>query len=284
MTSDDIPDTICEVQDAPSSGASIPLVLIHDGGGTVFNYWTLGPLHRQMYAISDPAFDSGAEWKGWEGGLKQMAELYCNMVRREIGKGRILLGGKCLRPTNRYRHQLTRQCFSGWSLGGLISLQMSRIFAESDDIVVQGIVMIDTPNFSGVKGQPSIATKDLPQISSSASPRIRANVLASMARSGTLIEGWELPKWDSKQAPPTVLLRAADCVPVPGTSSLKAFVDLTRERSKLGWEDYPALNVTSVIDVQDVHHFNMFSLDRVCGSMGALKHARILTSSRSRRR
>ena len=102
MTSDSIPDTICEVQDAPSSGASIPLVLIHDGGGTVFNYWTLGPLHRQMYAISDPAFDSGAEWKGWEGGLKQMAELYCNMVRREIGKGKILLGGKCFfdRQTN----------------------------------------------------------------------------------------------------------------------------------------------------------------------------------------
>ena len=89
-----IPDTISEVQDAPSSGSSIPLVMIHDGGGTVFNYWTLGPLHRQMYAISDPAFDSGAEWKGWEGGLKQMAELYCNMIRKEIGKGKILLGGK----------------------------------------------------------------------------------------------------------------------------------------------------------------------------------------------
>lgn len=95
MTLDNIPDTICEVQDAPSSAASIPLVLIHDGGGTVFNYWTLGSLRRQMYAISDPAFDSGAEWKGWEGGLKQMAELYCNQIRREIGKGKILLGGKC---------------------------------------------------------------------------------------------------------------------------------------------------------------------------------------------
>lgn len=106
MTSDNIPDTICEVQDAPSSAASIPLVLIHDGGGTVFNYWTLGPLHRQMYAISDPAFDSGAGWKGWEGGLKQMAELYCKQIRSEIGKGNILLGGKCFfnlcpnRPTS----------------------------------------------------------------------------------------------------------------------------------------------------------------------------------------
>ena len=95
MTSDDIPDTICEVQDAPSAATSVPLVLIHDGGGTVFNYWTLGPLHRQMFAISDPAFDSGAESKGWEGGLKQMAVLYCNQIRREIGKGKILLGGKC---------------------------------------------------------------------------------------------------------------------------------------------------------------------------------------------
>lgn len=95
MSGTNIPDTISEVQDAPSSGSSLPLVLIHDGGGTVFNYWTLGPLHRQMYAISDPAFDSGAEWKSWDGGLKQMAELYCNMIRKEIGTGKILLGGKC---------------------------------------------------------------------------------------------------------------------------------------------------------------------------------------------
>ena len=142
---------------------------------------------------------------------------------------------------------------------------MSRIFAESGgDIVVQGIVMIDTPNFSGVKDRESIATKDLPQISSSPSPRIRANVLASMARSVTLIAGWELPTWGSKKAPLTVLIRAADCVPVPEGARLKAFVDLTRERPKLGWEDYPALNVVSVLDVQDVNHFNMFSLDRVC--------------------
>ena len=95
MSTNDIPDTICEIQDAPSSTA-IPIVLIHDGGGTVFNYWTLGPLHRQMFGISDPAFDSGAEWRGWEDGLKQMAELYCNMIRKEIGKGKILLGGKYL--------------------------------------------------------------------------------------------------------------------------------------------------------------------------------------------
>lgn len=168
------------------------------------------------------------------------------------------------RLTAKQSCRLTHHRILGWSLGGLLSLQMSRILAESDDIVVQGIIMIDTPNFSGVKGQPSIATKDLPQISSSPSPRIRANVLASMARSGTLIEGWELPTWGTKKAPPTVLIRAADSVPVPAESNLRAFVDLTREREKLGWEDYPALNVTSVIDVQDVHHFNMFSLERVC--------------------
>jgi thioesterase domain-containing protein len=183
----------------------------------------------------------------------------------------------------KHTRRLTHQFFSGWSLGGLLSLQMSRIFAESDDIVVQGIIMIDTPNFSGVKRQPSIATKDLPQISSSPSPRIRANVLASMARSGTLIEGWELPTWDSKKAPPTVLIRAADDVPVPADSSLKAFVDLTRERAKLGWEEYPALNVT-VLEVQDVHHFNMFSLERVCDPLSALKHAWTLISNRNRRR
>lgn len=105
MSSDHFADTICEIQDASSQNA-IPLVLIHDGGGTVFNYWTLGPLNRQMYGISDPAFESGAQWKDWEGGLVQMAELYCNMVKKEIGKGKIILGGK-------YSFNLLLRTFAG---------------------------------------------------------------------------------------------------------------------------------------------------------------------------
>lgn len=140
---------------------------------------------------------------------------------------------------------------------------MSRILAEDGDIEVQGIVMIDTPNFTTTLGQEGIATKDLPQITSSPSPRIRANVLASMARSQVLITGWTLPTWDSKKAPPAVLIRAADCVPVPPGSSLKAFVDLPRDYPKLGWEKYPALDMVAVLEVQDIHHFNMFSLERV---------------------
>jgi hypothetical protein len=95
MSKEEVEDTWSEIQDSDDSGDVIPLVLIHDGGGTVFNYWTLGPLHRPLFGISDPAFESGADWKGWEGGLVQMAEVYCATLNKHIGKGSILLGGKC---------------------------------------------------------------------------------------------------------------------------------------------------------------------------------------------
>jgi hypothetical protein len=94
MSSKPLADTLVQIQDAPTPKDALPLVLIHDGGGTVFNYWTIGPLHREVYGIADPAFENGANWEGWEGGIPQMAELYCEMIRKHLKKGGILLGGK----------------------------------------------------------------------------------------------------------------------------------------------------------------------------------------------
>ena len=141
---------------------------------------------------------------------------------------------------------------------------MSRILAGDGDIAVHGLVMIDAPNYSVTRGQKGIATKDLPDFASSTSLRVRANILASMERAQELILAWKPPTWDAGKAPPAVLLRATDYVPVPSESSLRANVDLGRGEPKLGWENYAALNVISVLDVHAAHHFNMFSLGRVC--------------------
>lgn len=66
------------------------LVLIHDSGGTTFNYFRLGQLNRPIYGISDPFFLSG---QLWEGGIPQSAQYYCKLLRTQVPKGNIILGG-----------------------------------------------------------------------------------------------------------------------------------------------------------------------------------------------
>jgi hypothetical protein len=94
MSSERLPDTLSEIEAAPPNKNVPSLVLIHDGGGTIFNYYTIGPLNRQVFGIADPAFESGDEWEGWDGGIVQMAEQYCHRIRRSVEKTDILLGGK----------------------------------------------------------------------------------------------------------------------------------------------------------------------------------------------
>lgn len=69
-----------------------PLVLLHDGGGTVLSYQALGPLDRDVYGISDPRFDAG---KPWSGGIPEMARAYLQMIKAAIPQRNILLGGMC---------------------------------------------------------------------------------------------------------------------------------------------------------------------------------------------
>lgn len=78
-------------RDASVSPAA-PLFLIHDGGGTVFQYCSLGDLGRPTYAITNPHFESGTSWGG---GICEMAKVYAGVIGRELpaGGGDIILGG-----------------------------------------------------------------------------------------------------------------------------------------------------------------------------------------------
>lgn len=73
-----------------TSPSAVPLVLIHDGGGTVSSYRALGPLDCDIYAISDPKFEDGLSW---EGGISEMARTYLGLIRETIPSREILLGG-----------------------------------------------------------------------------------------------------------------------------------------------------------------------------------------------
>ena len=106
-----------------------PLMLIHDGGGTVFAYYALGSLGRTVIGTHCPGLKEG---KGIVSVL-QAAHDYAAIAREYLqqncpGHSKLLIGG--------------------WSLGGTISLTMAAMFPD----FVAGVVMIDTqpPGVSGL--------------------------------------------------------------------------------------------------------------------------------------
>lgn len=73
---------------------SLPLFLVHDGGGTTFSYACLDSLGgRTVLGIHNERFDEGGFW---EGGIGEMARRYVEMVEEVVGDegGDVLLGGK----------------------------------------------------------------------------------------------------------------------------------------------------------------------------------------------
>lgn len=81
-----------------NSRHATPLVLIHDGGGTIFPYLRLGSLNRDVWAIHDPNWSTS---ELYEGGLDEMAGIYIDFIKNVGIRGSILLGGKSLSCINR---------------------------------------------------------------------------------------------------------------------------------------------------------------------------------------
>lgn len=94
-----------------------PLFLLHDAGGTIFNYFKLGNVGRPIYAISNPWIK--AETK-WEGGAMRFVHEYIKLIKSVVSSGEILVGGRssinhplssiylCIRPLLLI-HSLTKE-------------------------------------------------------------------------------------------------------------------------------------------------------------------------------
>jgi thioesterase domain-containing protein len=67
-----------------------PLFLIHDGGGTIFNYFLLKPLGRPVWGIHNPRFYDG---EVCEGGIRQMATEYLQLILSVHPVGDVMIGG-----------------------------------------------------------------------------------------------------------------------------------------------------------------------------------------------
>ncbi|OAQ90549.1 Amt4 [Purpureocillium lilacinum] len=153
-----------------SSGpAPAPLILIHDGGGTTFAYFTIGRLERDVWAIHSPTFTSA---QPWEGGMDGMAKHYIELIEKVAGiKGKILLGG--------------------WSLGGYVALTMAHMIASSPasfEISIDGILMMDSPWLVAGRdlpiGTPQPALIGIPDL-----------VRKSLDNCERMLYHWELPQW-----------------------------------------------------------------------------------------
>jgi hypothetical protein len=78
-----------QIQWRGSSGQGIPLFLIHDGGGTIFNYFLVGDLQRDVYGVYDEYFETETSWSS----MRAMAQQYVSRIKSIITDGPVLIGG-----------------------------------------------------------------------------------------------------------------------------------------------------------------------------------------------
>ncbi|KAK4669551.1 uncharacterized protein QC763_204000 [Podospora pseudopauciseta] len=264
------PDNPSLIQTGPSSPSSslwsnppTPLVLIHDGGGTIFSYYCLNELDRPLHGISNPHYDSGEPFPG---GIPEMASLYIEYIKSVVPRGNLIIGG--------------------WSLGGLLSLEVASQLAkeEGDDsrLNLLGIVMIDSVCPLAWRRGGSEGFLKIIRNGAAWGPHTKEETKRKVTRcfseSSRMVGEWELPSWEGRKPPPVILLRAKDKVPVPGeVEGTVSRVDVCREDKHLGWDGYRKGLITKVVDIPG-HHFNIFSemdnvdvvteeIGRACGEL-----------------
>ncbi|KAI1319974.1 alpha/beta-hydrolase [Xylariaceae sp. FL0255] len=222
-----------------------PLILLHDGGGTTFNYHCLYPIGRTVYAIHNAHLDEGGYW---ESGISGMATHYIQLIETILPKGGdIVLGG--------------------WSLGGHLSLEVAwqllnrPIGSTRPKYKVLGMVFIDSVYPKSLTALRKVALTDKPIVKSPEELQamtLKEKVDLNMTHARMMIGRWDMPDWQSRkfELPPTILLRAKEYVEESGTN----FVDYERGFRLLGWDGYLGDGgawIKEVVDI-DGHHFNIF--------------------------
>lgn len=225
----------------PSWEQPTPLVLIHDGGGTIFSYYCLGLIDRPMYGIWNPYFEK----EGSFGSLNEMARTYLDFIKSVHPSGKIIIGG--------------------WSLGGLVSLEIASILAKESnpELDLLGIVMVDSicPLKMHVQAQPIV--QHAMEWSHNTKDETRRLVGKCFTEATALVNKWTLPAFEKDPSsfkksppPPVMLLKAREAVPITGEGISR--VDVHRKDSQLGWGLYRPDLIKRVLDIPG-HHFNIFT-------------------------
>ncbi|EKG09596.1 hypothetical protein MPH_13350, partial [Macrophomina phaseolina MS6] len=83
--------TVVQIQSPEAfNSETAPLILIHDGGGTIFQYFLLDSLRRPTYGIANPWFDDP---KSFFGNMEDLASIYARAIRDAFKPGESVLLG-----------------------------------------------------------------------------------------------------------------------------------------------------------------------------------------------
>ncbi|RAQ58613.1 nonribosomal peptide synthase [Aspergillus flavus] len=244
--------------------SNIPLVMIHDGGGTTYAYHRMGPVNRPLYGIHFPGYASGTAWKG---GIKSLGRHYADLIQKSLLSGPIILGG--------------------WSSGGLISLEVA-LCLKSGPFEVKGVIMVDS-----VFPAPSLVDETFLAPSSSETNDTAMAADGTLAKMNmfqfnSMLKEYSPPSFedlfqdlDASKAGlcheqrsnvnpitedthhaerfPVHLLRASSTKASIGEldENMKSFLDAT-----LGWEHYRP-RLVSEVDLIDAEHYSLFSANTV---------------------
>ncbi|KAF7562077.1 hypothetical protein G7046_g2071 [Stylonectria norvegica] len=219
---------IRQIQKQTPGTAAAPLFLFHDASGTISNYRALGLLGRDVYAIADSRVE------GDEGeSLQEMSRRYYALIKSTIAEGNILVGG--------------------WSLGGMIALQVAWICSRDPKINVSGILMVDSPFPDYRHALPSPPESPTSEDGPNATQR---KFERSMLQTVNMLHKWRVPVWRREPQPCTVMLCASDRV-ISDHPAL-SLVDQFRDSPTLGWnERADSLVVNETYSIKG-HHFSIF--------------------------
>lgn len=228
--------------------AAIPAFLIHDGGGTTFSYHCLEPLGRLTYGIFNPYFGSGERF---EGGIRGMGRLYADMIRRTCGGLEF--------PARRNPDGKVNVLIGGWSMGGLLSLEVAKNLTGDSEVMVIGVLMIDSMY---TVDPPSVLLESMDNLDLGKSKNEFLS-LQAMKEAVRVIHEWKPPVWSKPQAqlrPRISLVRALSAIPT--TSDRIHFADVYRNDRALGWDRYEKDMFTEVLEVRG-DHFEMFNFKNI---------------------
>ncbi|RYN63884.1 hypothetical protein AA0119_g13195 [Alternaria tenuissima] len=214
-----------------ATAAPAPLVLFHDGGGTLFSYFFLESLGRDVFGFADPRATSGQQWKD---GITEMAIHYYRRMKMEIRPGSVILGG--------------------WSFGGLLALQLAQMIASDSagGFEVVGVILIDTSCPEKASYSSTVTNGPIVPFRDDVPDRMQEVVRASMVRNTEMLSQWEPPTWPQGYSkPPVLLLRAVEGI------------DAKKERSlKLGWE-LCQHDVIDSVEMVPGNHYSLFESENI---------------------
>ncbi len=159
-------------------------------------------------------------------------------------------------------------------MGGFISLEICYLLAEeeSPSIRVTGLILIDSVFYQATRDS-TVKTKEYMGLPGGSQPAIREKIAKCMANSRAMIKVWQAPKWQGARPPPAVLIRAREPIPVEpeeGKEGIICDTDLSRDKPKLGWEQYETNFIVRVLDT-DGHHSSIFEDKNVSTTSPSLR-------------